>query len=160
MNRMVAGLMVVLLFGTTACGSGDGEADEMPAVDTEATLRAARADSVAQATEMYEAAVFDTLTWDSDNVRWERGGVVWAFTCQRCHGADGTGNGEDAVTFDIEMPDMTAADWRYADDLPAIRERIFVGHETEMPSMGLIGLAYTDVDAAAHYINDLLRSSE
>ena len=64
------------------------------------------------------------------------------------------------MTFEIEMPDMTAADWPYAGDLPAIRERIFIGHETEMPSMGLIGLAYSDVDAAAHYIDDLLRSSE
>jgi hypothetical protein len=53
---------------------------------------------------------------------------------------------------------MTAADWPFADDIPAIRERIFVGHDTEMPSMGLIGLAYPDVDASAHYINDLLRA--
>jgi mono/diheme cytochrome c family protein len=158
MNRTLAGLVVVLLFGLTGCGGG--EADEMPAVDTEESLRAARADSVAQAAEIYEAAVFDTLTWENDNARWERGGVVWAFTCQRCHGADGAGKGEDAVNFDIEVPDMTAADWPYADDLPAIRERIFVGHETEMPSMGLIGLAYSDVDASAHYINDLLRASE
>ena len=158
MNRTLAGLLVLLLTGLAACGGG--ETEEMPAVDREAAMRAARADSVAQAAEMYQAAVFDTLTWESDNARWERGGVVWAFTCQRCHGADGAGKGEDAVTFEIEMPDMTAADWPYADDLPAIRERIFVGHETEMPSMGLIGLAYSDVDAAAHYINDLLRSSE
>jgi cytochrome c553 len=158
MNRTLAGLLVVLLTGLAACGGG--ETEEMPAVDTEAAMRAARADSVAQAAEMYQAAVFDTLTWESDNARWERGGVVWAFTCQRCHGADGAGKGEDAVTFEIEMPDMTAADWPYAGDLPAIRERIFIGHETEMPSMGLIGLAYSDVDAAAHYIDDLLRSSE
>lgn len=157
MNRTLAGLVVVLLFGLAACGGG--EVDEMPAVDTEESLRAARADSVAQAAEIYEAAVFDTLTWENDNARWERGGVVWAFTCQRCHGADGVGKGEDAVKFGIEVPDMTAADWPYADDLPGIRERIFVGHETEMPSMGLIGLAYSDVDASAHYINDLLRSS-
>ena len=81
MNRTLAGLLVVLLTGLAACGGG--ETEEMPAVDTEAAMRAARADSVAQAAEMYQAAVFDTLTWESDNARWERGGVVWAFTCQR-----------------------------------------------------------------------------
>lgn len=157
MNRKLAGLMCVLLFGPGACG---GSEEEVPQVPKEEALRAARADSVAQAAEMYDVAVFDTLTWESDNARWERGGVVWSFTCQRCHGADGAGNGPDAVSFGIAVPDITGADWPYADDLPAIRERIFVGHESEMPSMGLIGLSYADVDAAAHYINDLLRSSE
>ena len=158
MNRKLAGLMVVLLFGLTACGGA--ETEEEPQVNTEEALRAARADSVARAIEMYQPTVFDTMTWESDNARWERGGVVWAFTCQRCHGADGTGKGEDAVMFDIGVPDVTAADWPFADDLPAIRERIFVGHDTEMPSMGLIGLSYTDVDAAAHYIDDLLRATQ
>ena len=50
MNRKLAGLTVVLLFGFTACGGGEAD-EEMPAVDTEETLRAARADSVAQATD-------------------------------------------------------------------------------------------------------------
>ena len=158
MNRKRAGLMVVLLFGLAACGSA--ETDEEPQVNTEETLRAARADSVAQAKELYEPAVFDTLTWADDNARWERGGVVWSFTCQRCHGSDGAGKGEDALKFDISVPDLTGPDWPYAGDLPRIRERIFVGHETEMPSMGLIGLSYSDVDASAHYIDDLLRANE
>ncbi len=158
MNRKLAGLLVVLLSGIPACGGGDAE--DGPQVPREELLRAARADSVAQATEMYDAAVFDTLTWESENARYERGGVVWAFTCQRCHGADGAGKGEDAVNFEIAVPDMSAADWPLADDLPAIRQRIFVGHETEMPSMGMIGLSYSDADASAHYINDLLRSPQ
>jgi len=154
MKRNTAGLLAVLLVGLAACGGGG---EEQPAVSRDEALRAARADSVATATEMYDASVFDTLTWESDNARYERGGVVWSFTCQRCHGASGDGNGEDAVKFDIEVPDMTAPDWPYAGDIPAIREFIFVGHDTEMPSMGLIGLTYRDVDAAAYYINDLLR---
>jgi mono/diheme cytochrome c family protein len=158
MNRNLAGLAIVLLLGMVGCGGGETEA--VPQVSTEETLRAARADSVALAMDMYEAAVFDTLTWDSDNARWERGGVVWSFTCQRCHGADGAGKGEDAVNYDIAVPDVTLTDWPLAGDIPAIRERIFIGHETEMPSMGLIGLSYPDVDASAHYIDDLLRSSE
>jgi mono/diheme cytochrome c family protein len=156
MNRKLAGLMVVLLFG---CGTGDEAEEVTPEARAEA-MRAARADSVAQAMELFDASVFDTLTWENDNARWERGGVVWSFTCQRCHGADGTGKGPDAESFAIAVPDITAADWQYADDVPGIREKIFVGHESEMPSMGLIGLSYPDVDAAAHYINDLLRSAE
>lgn len=156
MKRYSAGLWAVLLVGLMACGEGGDDAE--PAVSREEALRAARADSVALAMEAYDAAVFDTLTWESDNARWERGGVVWSFTCQRCHGASGDGQGEDAVKFDIEVPDMTAEDWPYANDIPAIRERIFVGHDSEMPSMGLIGLTYADIDASAHYIDDLLRS--
>jgi len=157
MNRKLAGLMSVLLLAFVACGEPE---EEVPQVPREEALRAARADSVAQAIEMFDAGVFDTLTWESDNVRWERGGVVWAFTCQRCHGSDGAGKGPDAVTFDIAVPDMTGVDWQYASDIPGIRERIFVGHESEMPSMGLIGLSYQDVDASAHYINDLLRTAQ
>lgn len=155
MKRSIAGLALALLL--PACGGGG---DEAPEVSAEESLRAARADSVARAQEMFDATVFDTLTWESDNARWERGGVVWSFTCQRCHGADGRGQGEDAVKFDIAVPDLIDPAWQYADDLPAIRHVIFVGHDTEMPSMGLIGLSYPDVDAAAHYINDLLRSRE
>jgi mono/diheme cytochrome c family protein len=155
MNRTLAGFLVILVFGIGACGEAR---EEVPEIPPEEALRAARADSVAQATEMYDVAVFDTLTWENDNARWERGGVVWSFTCARCHGSDGAGQGADAVNFEIAIPDMSAPDWPYADDIPAIRERIFVGHESEMPSMGLIGLSYQDVDASAHYINDLLRA--
>ena len=158
MNRICTGLLGVLLLGLAACGGA--ETEEEPQVNTEETLRAARADSVAQAAEMYDVAVFDTLTWADDNARWERGGVVWSFTCSRCHGSDGAGQGEDAVKFGFAVPDMTAPDWPYAGDLPGIRERIFVGHDTEMPSMGLIGLSYSDVDASAHYIDDLLRAKD
>lgn len=157
MNRALAGFMVAAALGFVGCSEPKEEASQE---STEEALRTARADSVAQAMAMYDPTVFDTLTWESDNARWERGGVVWAFTCQRCHGADGTGNGPDPVEFDFTVPDVTAADWQFADDLPAIRERIFVGHETEMPSMGLIGLPYSDVDAAAHYVNDLLRAND
>ena len=156
MRKRIAGLALVALL--SSCGGG-GE-DEAPAVSREEALRTARADSVAQAEGMYDPAVFDTLTWESDNARWERGGIVWSFTCQRCHGADGKGQGEDATKFGFSVPDITVPDWEHAGDIPAIRHAIFVGHDTEMPSLGVIGLGYSDVDAAAHYIDDLLRSSE
>lgn len=147
---------VACAFILCACGGGE----EQPEVSREEALRAARADSVARAEEMYDPTVFDTLTWESDNARWERGGVVWTFTCQRCHGADGMGQGEDAVNFSIEVPDLTAPDWPLGGNLPEIRRRIFTGHDSEMPSMGLIGLSYPDVDAVAHYIDDLLQAQQ
>ncbi len=156
MRNRIVGLALVALF--SACGGGSDE--QVPAAAREEALRAARADSVARSEALYDASVFDTITWDSENSRWERGGVVWTFTCQRCHGSDGKGKGEDAIKFDMDVPDITVADWPYAGDIPGIRHLIFVGHETEMPSLGLIGLAYSDVDAAAHYIDDLLRRTE
>ncbi len=55
------------------------------------------------------------------------------------------------------MPDMLAADWSWAGDVAAIRHRVFVGHETEMPSWGLYGLSYRDVDAVAGHIEEVLR---
>jgi mono/diheme cytochrome c family protein len=58
------------------------------------------------------------------------------------------------------MPNLVAAEWEKAGDLPAIRRAIYVGHESEMPSWGLVGLKYRDIDAVAHYIDDLLRASE
>jgi cytochrome c len=139
-----------------ACGGGE----EVTVEEQQQALRAARADSVAQAEAVYDPAVYDTISWENDGERWERGGVVWSFTCQRCHGADGKGQGADAVGFDIEVPDLTSADWELAGDVEAIRHVIFVGHDSEMPSMGIVGLSYKDTDAAAHYINDLLLPRE
>ena len=63
---------------------------------------------------------------------------------------------------DIELglPNLLADDWEKAGDLPGIRQSIYVGHESEMPSWGLVGLKYRDIDAVAHYIDDLLRATE
>jgi mono/diheme cytochrome c family protein len=153
--RVLGALAVVALLG--ACGGPSAE--EQRAAATEARL-AARVDSVAQAAAAYDAAAFDTIQWPSDNDMWERGGVVWSFSCQTCHGADGAGQGETAVSANLDMPDLAAPDWGKAGNLPEIREAIYVGHESEMPSWGLVGLKYRDIDAVANYIDDLLRATE
>jgi mono/diheme cytochrome c family protein len=150
---LAASAAVVALIA--ACGGPDAE---QTAAQSAEARRAARADSVAQAAEMFDPAVFDTIAWASDNERWERGGVVWSFSCQKCHGADGRGQGEVAVQANLAVPDLVAAEWPLAGDVPAIRRAIFVGHESAMPSWGLVGLKYKDVDAVAHYIDDLLRA--
>jgi len=149
---------LLAIAGLTACGGGPSAEEQRAAADQ--ARRAARADSVAQAAASYDAAAFDTIQWATDNEMWERGGVVWSFSCQTCHGTDGVGQGETAVAAALDMPNLIAADWAEAGDLPAIRRSIYVGHESEMPSWGLVGLKYRDIDAVAHYINDLLRASD
>lgn len=141
----------------SACGGPSAE--EQRAAANDARL-AARADSVAQAAAAYDPAAFDTIQWASDNDMWERGGVVWSFSCQTCHGSDGQGQGETAMAANLAMPNLVAVDWEKAGNLPEIRQSIYVGHESEMPSWGLVGLKYRDIDAVARYIDDLLRANE
>ena len=74
--RFLGALVVVTL--VWACGGPSAE--EQRAAANEARL-AARADSVARAAATYDAAAFDTIQWPSDNDMWERGGVVWSFSC-------------------------------------------------------------------------------
>jgi mono/diheme cytochrome c family protein len=148
----------VAIMALTACGGGPSAEEQRAEAD--AARRAARADSVAKAAAAYEAAAFDSIQWASDNEMWDRGGVVWSFSCQTCHGTDGMGQGETAVAASLDMPDLVAADWDKAGDLAAIRRSIYVGHESQMPSWGLVGLKYRDIDAVAHYIDDLLRAPE
>lgn len=149
----------MILAALLLVGCGGGAEQEPTDAERAEALRAARADSVARAEAAFDPSVFDTITWSDEGARWERGGVVWSFSCQKCHGAEGRGDGEVAAAHSIAMPDLRAADWPYAGDVPGVRQRIFVGHDTEMPNWGLVGLSYRDVDAAAHYINDLLRDS-
>ena len=67
---------------------------------------------------------------------------------------------ETAVAASLDMPNLIAPDWEKAGDLGAIRRSIYVGHESQMPSWGLVGLKYRDIDAVSHYIEDLLRANE
>jgi mono/diheme cytochrome c family protein len=138
----------------TACGPS---AEELEAARAEA-LRLARADSTAQAIALFNAATFDTIAWIAPDSALVRGQTVYRFSCQRCHGFIGRGDGDLATEHGIEMPDLTVASWPYEGDLPALRERIFVGHESEMPNWGLHGLAYRDVDAVAHHILEVIRA--
>ena len=155
MRQLIPGFIsIAVISATLACSGGE---DAAP-VDDAATREAARADSVAQAEAQYDPAAFDTITWASEAETWERGGVVFAYSCVKCHGSDGVGGGELAVTHELAMPDLTAETWEYAGDVPAIRHRIYVGHESEMPTWGLYGLKYRDIDAVAHYINEVVRA--
>lgn len=158
------GWMRLFAFGVvavTACGGGTGEearVSEEGAVteqDSVAALRQARGDSVAMAEDIYDEAAFDSIAWRSDNERFDRGRDVWNFSCADCHGIEGRGDGPVATRYGYDVPDFQTADWEYADDIGAIRHRVFVGHESEMPTWGLYGLSYRDIDAVAYHVNEV-----
>lgn len=153
-QRRVGALALLLLMA--GCGGGSESAGQE--TEDPNALREARADSVRQAEAAFDATAFDTISWNTPEERIERGAVVWNFSCRKCHGDQGLGDGELARVEELTMPMITDAEWEYADDVPAIRRRIFTGHESEMPSWGLYGLKYRDIDAVAYYIEDVLRA--
>ena len=138
---MVSGALIV-----GACAGGESETER------QARMEQAQRDSVAMADSMFDASVFDTLTWESPEARLQRGGVVYRASCEKCHGPEGRGGGEYAVQMELEVPSL-AAD---AMEVEAIRRGTFVGHEGAMPEWGLVGLKYRDIDAAAAYITRVL----
>ena len=153
--------VLVIGIGPLACGNGQErqEAEQAPAEGGgEEALRAARADSVAMAEAIYEPSTFDSISWADTDTRFERGEFVFSYSCVACHGPSGRGDGETAVEHGLDMPDFTVMDWEYAGDIPAIRRRIYIGHESEMPTWGLYGLPYRDIDAVAFYIDQVFSS--
>lgn len=151
-------LAALLLFAVGCGGGGDGE-QQMSAAQRDSALRSARADSVRLAIEQYDPAAFDTIQWSSWEERVKRGETVWRWSCAKCHGAGGTGEGDLAEDYGFDMPNLVAEGWQYAGQPDSVRRRIYVGHESEMPSWGLYGLSYRDVDATVEYILGVLRSS-
>ena len=112
---------------------------------------------VAQADSMYEAAAFDTVTWTADSLRIQRGNLVYASECRRCHGPLGRGNTPYTRERQLPVPSLVEPDWAYAGDLDSVRYRIFVGHASGMPQWGVGRLTPREIDAAAAYILRQLR---
>ncbi len=138
--------MVVAL--VSAIGCKEQVSDE----ELAAEKAAARADSVSMAEALYDASVFDTLTWDSPIARVDRGALVWNVSCTKCHGDRGGGNGDYAKQLQLKVPSFMVQDWKYDGDLDALRHRVFVGYSGAMPNWGLVGLPYRDIDAVSVYI--------
>jgi mono/diheme cytochrome c family protein len=140
---------LVGLFFVTACGPS---AEEQAAAEAEA--QAEREDSLIQASQAaYEPAVFDTLTWESPEARMARGAQVWNFSCSKCHGPTGLGDGGFVMAGDtLRPPSFQDPEWALAGDTTAIRKAIFVGTGEGMPHWGLEGLKAEAVDAVAHHI--------
>jgi mono/diheme cytochrome c family protein len=155
--KLALAVTTMVLVALAGCQKEETEAEKL------ARKAEADADTVRMAEAAYEIAVFDTITWESEEARLERGGVVYRSSCEKCHGQGGGGNGEVALEFQIPVPSFVAPDWPHAGDLEAIRRGTFVGHMGEsfegytgqMPNWGLVsGMRTKDIDAVAAFIAD------
>lgn len=145
------GLPVITTVVLAACGGSNQQAQETaPAGQTSA-------DTVAVAMSRYDQAAFDTITWSSDSVMLARGAVVFNTGCAKCHGPQGLGNGGYVLHGDtLRPPNFTNPDWHLAGDIDGIRRKVYSGNVQGMPHWGLRLMAPRDIDAVAHYINDVL----
>lgn len=140
---VTAGLMV-------ACQGGE------PAEEQSAPTGA---DSVAAALAAFDPAAFDSISWDTHEAALERGGVVFRFSCRKCHGEGGAGDGGFVASGDtLQPPSFLTEEWQFADDREALRQHIFTGTADGMPHWGLEGLKYRDIDAVSYYILETLRT--
>jgi mono/diheme cytochrome c family protein len=151
MRRAISTLVAVCTIGAVACGPAP-QADEQAQGPT-------RADSVGMAMQAFDASVFDTIAWESDQARAERGGLVYRISCAKCHGEHGEGDGGFVMAGDtLRPPSFLRPDWPLAESDIGLRRYIFSGNVAGMPYWGLVGLKYRDIDAVAHFIEDPLRA--
>lgn len=133
---------VVALSAQAACGH------DFEPPDRGERVRAAEAE--------YTPALFDSVTWTSQEARVREGNAIYAEDCRRCHGTLGRGATDYAAERNLDVPSLVELDWPL-DELAALRRQIYVGHETGMPIFGQGGLSLYQMDAVASYILDVLR---
>ena len=148
------GTIAAVLILLAACGPTE---EERRALEEASRIEAA-ADTVAQAEGLYDAAAFDSIAWAHPDSAIARGGIVFRYSCAKCHGDAGDGNGEFVMRGDtLHPPSFLTGDWRFRDDHEGLRHQIFVGTVNNMPHWGLEGLKPRDIDAVATYIREGLR---
>lgn len=143
-GRLCTGALVATLLATASCEKHEFEPPS-------AMARVAEADS------LYSPEAFDTVGWASDSLRIAIGNDVFAARCRRCHDYLGGGGARVIRGDTVQVPSLVAPDWSYANDLAAIRHRIFIGHPDGMPTWGVAGLTAREIDAVAYYIDRVLR---
>jgi mono/diheme cytochrome c family protein len=154
MRRLIPCLILAPTLLVSACAP----AEDVAPAESGATAMAAQEDSVMMAAEMYSEAAFDTIAWETFEAAHERGEVVFRFSCRKCHGEEGLGDGGFVQRGDtLRPPNFHAEDWRFAEDRPGLRKQIFTGTAKGMPHWGFYGLKYRDIDAVATYIQEVLR---
>ena len=147
-----AGFLALLATATVvACGPDDQAPAEAPS--------SARADSVALAMQTFDETVFDTIAWESDEVRAERGALVYNISCSKCHGPNGEGDAGFVMQGDtLRPPSFQQPQWGFAQAPLQLRRYIFSGNVAGMPYWGLVGLKYRDIDAVAYFLEGPLRA--
>jgi mono/diheme cytochrome c family protein len=154
MRAAISLLALSFVMVGTACSSAE---EEGPSVSGETAMQA-QEDSVMMAAEMYDETAFDSISWDSFADAQERGRVVFQFSCRKCHGDAGLGDGGFVRNGDtLQPPNFVVEDWRFAEDRVGLRKQVFTGTAKGMPHWGFYGLKYRDIDAVATYIQEVLR---
>jgi cytochrome c oxidase cbb3-type subunit 3 len=150
--------LTLIILALAACGPSEEELAQRAAE----AAAAAQDSAIAQAETMFDAAVFDTLTWESDQARLDRGAQVYNFSCTKCHGDDGAGDAGFVMNGDtLRPPSFADPEWAMAGDVEAIRQAIFVGTKEGMPHWGLEGLKAESVDAVtAHILSTMVGGDE
>ena len=145
-------LSLCFAIGLVACEA----AEEGPSPEELAAT--ARADSLRMAQEAFDPASFDTVTWESQQARVDRGAVVYRYSCVRCHGETGEAEAMVVVRGDtLNPPSLIEEDWALAEDFEALRAAIFTGTAEGMPHWGIVGLGAKDIDAVIGYIQLAMR---
>ena len=116
-----------------------------------------REDRVLEAEHLYSPALFDSLAWESDEVRALEGNVVYASNCRDCHGMMGEGGTPYAEQRHLDVPSLVDREWELAEDLAETRHRVFVGHPDGLPTWGVAGLSPREIDAVSYYLLKVLR---
>lgn len=149
--RASISIALALFTGLVAVACGGGES--APEVSREE----AAMDTVRQAMAAYDATAYDSIAWETNDDAVVRGSVVFSYSCKKCHGVQGYGDGGFVTQNDtLVPPSFHDEDWRFRDDLDGLREQVFVGTTEGMPHWGLENLSYRDIDAVARFIQDRL----
>lgn len=140
-----------LLVGAIAACEGAPPMEEVPRGPT-------AEESVQMAAAQFDSSAFDTITWDSAEAAHERGSIVFTYSCAKCHGPRGFGDGGFIAEGDtLHPPSFHRTAFPFEGDLEGLRVQIYTGRPGGMPHWGLVGLGYRDVDAVARYILEVLR---
>jgi mono/diheme cytochrome c family protein len=117
------------------------------------------ADTVVMASQSFSPAAFDTVRWPADSVALERGAFVFRAACAGCHGEDGRGDAAHITPAGdtLHPPDFHRPGFASANDLQALRARVYVGNTQGMPHWGLRRMDARDIDAVARWVAHLAR---
>ena len=142
--RLTSLALALLVLGASAC-----EKHEFHPPDPEERVEAAAAE--------YDASAFDSISWTAESDRMTAGNIVYAQYCRRCHGPLGLADTDYARNRELEVPSLVEPDWPLADDQEGVRQTIYAGHASGMPTFSLTGLTPRDIDAVTAYILYQLR---